>query len=86
MSKKFDKNRSVSTAYIKIPMYYTGIKHPTNKNKELVLMDRIGKNYSACWRNNKKNTVGIEFLILATKTGFIFKDKEISLSNCNKVF
>ena len=47
MSLKFEKNRSVSYGYCKIPLFYTGIKHPNNKDKELVLMDRIGPNYTA---------------------------------------
>ena len=86
MSLKFEKNRSVSYGYCKIPLFYTGIKHPNNKDKELVLMDRIGPNYTACWRNNKTSKVGIEKLIVATESGFIFKDKEYSLSKCNRVW
>ena len=85
MSKKFDKNRSVSMGYCKIPMYYTGINHPNNNDKELVIMDRLGKNYTACWRNEKLCKVGIEFLLSATEKGFIFKDKEISLKSVNVV-
>lgn len=81
MSLKFDKNREVCSSYIKIPLYYTGIKHPNNSNKELVLMDRLGDNYSACWRNNKLDTIGIEFLVQSIKNGFIFKDKEYKLGN-----
>jgi len=86
MSLKFEKNRSVSVGYCKIPMYYTYIYHPTNKDKELVIMDRIGSNYTACWRNNKLGKVGIEFLLKATKKGFIFKDKEVLLKNVAVVF
>lgn len=85
MSLKFKKNRSVSFAYCLIPLYYTGIIHPNNKDKELVLMDRLGKNYTACWRNNKLSKVGIEFLLSATENGFIFKDKELPLP-IRKVF
>ena len=81
MSLKFEKNRSVSNGYAKIPMYYTGIKHPNNKSKELVLMDRIGDNYTACWRNNKRGMVGIEFLVKAVSGGFLFKDKFRKLGN-----
>lgn len=76
MSQKFEENRSVSVGYCKIPLIYTHIFHPNNKNKELVLMDRIGSNYSACWRNNKRSAIGMEFLIPAIEGGFIFKDKE----------
>ena len=75
MSLKFEKDRSVSFGYVKIPMFYTGLIHPNNKNKELVLMDRLGGNYTACWRNNKLCKVGIEFLVKAVDDGFIFKDK-----------
>lgn len=58
MSQKFEKGRSVSAGYCKIPIQYTGIIHPNNKNKELVLMDVMGKNYVACWRNNDRCTAG----------------------------
>ena len=85
MSYKFDKNRSVSRGYCKIPMYYTGIKNPKNNNKELVIMDRLGKSYTACWRNHETCRVGIEFLLKATEEGFIFKDKEISLNSVKVV-
>lgn len=86
MSHKFGKDRSVTISYAKIPLYYTGIINPKNKNKELVLMDRIGDNYTACWRNMELNKTGIEFLLKATEKGFIFRDKEIDLSKCNKVW
>ena len=79
MSLKFSKNREVTTGYAKIPLYYTGVKHPNNNNKELVLMDRMGDNYTACWRNNELCTVGIEFLVKAVHGGFIFKDKTYPL-------
>lgn len=81
MSLKFGKDREVSHGYAKVPMYYTGIKHPNNNNKELVLMDRMGDNYTACWRNNATCKTGIEFLVLAIDGGFIFKDKEYKLGN-----
>lgn len=84
MSQKFGKNRSVSLSYCKIPLLYTGIKHPNNKNKELVLMDRIGDNYTACWRNNELSKVGIEFLIPAIDGGFIFKDKTYKFKDLGK--
>jgi hypothetical protein len=86
MSKKFNKDRSVSVAYAKIPLYYTGIIHPNNINKELVLMDRLGKNYTACWRNNTTSKTGIEFLIQAIDGGFIFKDKIYKFNKINKSF
>jgi hypothetical protein len=79
MSLKFEKNRSVSTSYINVPMYYTRIEHPNNKNKELVIIDRLGENYLACWRNGKTCKMGIRFLVKATKNGFMFKNKERKL-------
>jgi len=85
MSKKFDKDRSVSVSYAKVPLYYTNIKHPENKHKELILMDRIGNSYTACWRNNKTDKVGMEFIVKATANGFLFKDKEYKIKNCNRV-
>lgn len=91
MSLKFERNRSVSEGYCKIPMYYTGITHPRNKNKELVLMDQIGKTFTACWRNNKLDKTGIEFEVPVFKGkgqkgyGFIFKDKKYYLKDCNRV-
>lgn len=81
MSKKFKKHRSVTRAYAKIPLYYTGIIHPNNSDKELVLMDRLGSNYTACWRNNSTDKVGIEFLVRSVDYGFIFKDKVYKLGN-----
>ena len=75
MSLKFGKNREVTMGYAKIPIYYTGIINPSNPNKELVLVDRLGDNYSACWRNNQLCKVGIEFLVKAVCGGFVFKDK-----------
>lgn len=86
MSLKFGKNRSVSEEYSLIPMFYTGIKNPRNKHKELVIMDRMGKNYTACWRNNDLNKIGILFLLPAVRGGFKFKDKTILFKNCNKVW
>jgi hypothetical protein len=81
MSQKFKKDREVTVSYSKIPLFYTGIKHPNNHRKELVLMDRFGDNYSACWRNNKTGKLGIEFLVPATQGGFIFKDKKRKLGS-----
>ena len=88
MSKKFHDDRSVTSTYAKTPMYYTGILHPSNKNKELVIMDRFGKSYTACWRNNHLCKVGIEFLLKATKQGFIYKDYTQSYGSalCNAGF
>lgn len=87
MSHKFDKNRSVSEGYCKIPMYYTPIFHPDNKNKQLVIMDQMGKSYIAAWRNNIRDSIGPTFKIkIDTKNGgFIFKDKKYSLKQCNWV-
>lgn len=76
---KFNKNREVSVGYCKIPLYYTGIIHPNNKDKELVLMERLGNNYSACWRNNILNKTGIEFLVKVVNGGFVYKDKTYNL-------
>jgi hypothetical protein len=76
MSHKFGKDREVSVSYAKIPLYYTGIKHPHQKHKELVLLDDFGKHYSACYRNNDLCKLGIEFLLRKIKGGFVFKDKE----------
>lgn len=81
MSLKFSKYREVSIGYAKIPLFYTGIKHPHNNNKELVLMDHLGKAYTACWRNNKLNKVGIEFLVKTVDNGFVYKDKVYPLGN-----
>ena len=67
--------------WIVIRMCYTGIIHTNNANKELVLMDRLGKSYSACWRNHETCKVGIEFLVKSVKGGFIFKDKVRSFGN-----
>jgi hypothetical protein len=88
MSLKFGKNRSVSEGYFRCPMYYTNIIHPKNKHKELVLMDRMGDQYTACWRNDKLSKVGIYFTVKATDKpiGFIFKDKQYLLKDCNKVW
>lgn len=76
MSKKFGKDRSVSESYAKVPIAYTGIKHPTNPNKELVLIDDFGKHYTACWRNRETGRVGITKLVLKTEKGFMFKGKD----------
>lgn len=81
MSLKFQKDRSVSIAYAKIPLYYTRIFHPHNSHKELVIMDRLGDSYTAWWRNSKTGKCGIEKLIKATRHGFIFKDEEYRLKN-----
>lgn len=86
MSLKFSKNREVDEGYCKMPMYYTGIIHPNNKNKELVIMDQIGKNYSAAWRNNDLNKIGIEFLLPVVKGGFLFKDKKILFKSLKRVW
>lgn len=79
MSKKFDKNRSVDYRYLACPLKYTNIFHPNNHNKELVLLDQLGKSYTAAWRNDKTNKIGITFLLkidkVNGKNGFWFKDK-----------
>lgn len=81
MSLKFGKNREVTTGYCKIPLYYTGLIHPKNKDKELVIMDRLGDNYTVCWKNNRLCKTGIEFLVRAVEGGFYFKDKIYNLGN-----
>lgn len=85
MSRKFDKNRSVDYKYHEIPLKYTGIRHPNNNNKELVLVDDYGKHYIAAYRNEKTNKVGIHFLLKKViskgKYGFIFKDKFYSVKD-----
>jgi hypothetical protein len=51
-------------------------------------MDRMGDQYTACWRNDKLSKVGIYFTVKATDKpiGFIFKDKQYLLKDCNKVW
>lgn len=79
MSLKFDKNRSVHPLYLSVPLTYTRIKHPQNLAKELVLVDWVGRNYVAAWRNEDRCNIGLTFLVKAEsrngKPGFIFKDK-----------
>ena len=78
---KFQKNRSVSEGYFMIPLCYTGLINPKNKNKELVLMESLGNGtYSACWRNSQTNKVGIYFLIKMVKGKMLFKGKTLRLS------
>jgi len=83
MSKKFDKNRSVPLLYFICPLYYPGIKHSTNKDKELVLIDDYGLHYVAAYRNNKLCKIGPHFLLKKDmkngKHGFIFKGKFFNL-------
>lgn len=74
---KFGKDRSVDSGWEKIPFYYTGIKHPTNKDKELVVKEFFGKNVEVCWRNNKLYKMGIGQLVPRVKGEFIFKGKVI---------
>lgn len=81
MSLKFKKHREVTVSYAKIPIYYIWIG-----SKQLAIMDRQGKNYTACWRSQKTDKLGIEFLIPATGNGFIFKDKEYKLSDCSRIW
>ena len=75
MSEKFKKNRSVDETYMNIPLRYTSILHPQNKNRELVLIDKLGDNYLAAYRNNITCKVGRTFLLKALDNGFVFKDK-----------
>ncbi|MDR2835867.1 MAG: hypothetical protein LBV69_06700 [Bacteroidales bacterium] len=90
MSKKFEKNRSVSFSYFAIPLYYTGIKHPNNNDKELVLIDDYSRHYLAAYRNNSLCKVGIHFILKKEmengKSGFIFKGKFFQLRKYGWVF
>ena len=86
MSRKFHKDREVDPSYLHVPLKYTFIKHPTNPDKELVLIDDLGKHYTAAWRNNKTNRVGIVFLLKRTEKGFIHKDKEYKHNGSGWVF
>lgn len=81
MSKKFHKDRSVKWQYFRVPMYYTFVRHPRNKQKELVLIDDFGKNFVACWYNNKTGKMGITFLVKSLGNKFIYKDKEYPLGS-----
>lgn len=83
---KFKKDKEVTSSWFMVPSFYTGIIHPNNTNKELVLMEYFGKHWSACWRNNKTNKVGIYFIVKADKNGFTFKDKKYSYINCKIVW
>ncbi len=87
MSKKFHSNRSVDFVYHAIPIYYTGVRHATNNDKELVLIDDFGSIWIAAYRNNKLNKVGINFTLKKEtknrKLGFVFKDKFYALSKRN---
>ncbi len=84
--KKFGKDRSVDFNWEKLPLYYTRIINPSNKDKELVIMEVFGKHCSACWRNNALSKVGITFLLKTTGDGFIFKGKEYKFKNLNMVW
>jgi hypothetical protein len=85
MSLKFKKNRSVDVVYMVVPLLYTGILHRTNKNKELVLIDNLGKHWIAAYRNHsvdldkKSSAIGRTFLVKSGtqngKRGFYYKDK-----------
>lgn len=83
MAKKFHKDREVPHSYHAVPIYYTGIKHPANKDRELVLVDDHFNHFVAAWRNNKLCRVGIHFILQKewknNKSGFIFKDKFVAL-------
>lgn len=74
---KFEKDRGVSIAWEKIPMLYTGIKHPHNPDKELVIKQFFGDKVEICWRNNRLSKMGIGKLVQKTQDGFMYKGKEI---------
>lgn len=63
MSRKFHSDRSVEFAYHAVPLYYTGVKHSNNNDKELVLVDDFISHYIAAYRNMKLNKVGIHFIL-----------------------
>lgn len=77
--KKFGKDRSVDFSWEKVPMVYTGIKHPTNPDKELVIKEFFGSKVEVCWRNIRLTKMGIGKLVPRTERGFIFKGKEIEI-------
>ncbi len=83
MSNKFEDNRSVDERYLKIPLRYTGILNPSNNNRELILIDFLGDNYLAAYRNHHTGRIGRTFLLKAIENGFIFKDKKYKF-NGNK--
>ena len=78
--KKFGKNRSVDFSWEKIPMCYTGIKHPQNPDKELIIKEFFGNSVEIAWRNNKLSKIGIGKLVPKTKKGFLYKGKEIKFT------
>lgn len=85
-AKKFGKDRSVDFSWEKIPMVYTGIIHPNNTNKELVIKEFFGSKVEICWRNNKLSKMGIGKLVSRTEKGFLYKGKEIILTSSGWVF
>lgn len=84
--KKFGKDRSVDLSWEKVPMQYTGIRHPQNKDKELVIKEFLGDKAEVCWRNNRLSKMGIGQLVPLTKEGFLFRGKEVKFKNGNWVW
>ena len=85
MSLKFEKGRSVNWKYLHIPMMYCGEVPNTNKNKNFVLIDDLGKHYVASWRNCDTCRTGMTFLVKKVfkkgKFGFEYKGKFYKLGN-----
>jgi hypothetical protein len=84
--KKFGKDRSVDSSWEQIPMCYTGIKHPNNPNKELVIKEFFGDKLEIAWRNMKLCKMGIGKLVPRTKKGFLYKGKEFKFTRSGWVF
>lgn len=83
MSLKFKKNRSVDFTYHAVPMRYTGIKHPNDASKELVLVDSYKHKWLAAYRSDKTNRVGRTFIldkgVKNGKEGFYHRGKLVVL-------
>jgi hypothetical protein len=90
MSLKFEKGRSVDYRYHAIPLQYTGIKHPNDAKKELVLIDDYKTQWLAAYRSDKTNRVGRTFMLKKGtkngKRGFYHRGKFIDLSKSGWVW
>ena len=73
-----------------IPMYYTGIQHPQDPNKELVIMALHGDYAICCYRKHSTNRLGIKFslkVVYKAKIRFlVFKSVYYGFSSFNKVW
>jgi len=96
MSLKFEKCRSVDFRYHAVPLNYTGVTHPSNKQRELVLLDWYpkgtenkpqGGTFLCAWKNHNTGKVGRQFLckevLKDNKRYFEFKDKLYDISTKN---